>query len=83
MIPSEKKSQTTSTFESFHKSNELNDGNDYKDDEISETSSLHLYRNEWDERQLEHVRPTKFSFRDSLPQVNFKLLCTGDAVNSK
>lgn len=73
MLPSEKKSQTTSTFESSHKSNAngLNDGNDYKDDIISETSSLHLYRNVWDERQFENVRPTNFGFRDSLPQVNF------------
>lgn len=65
MTPSEKESQTVSGTESLHKSNEN------RDDLISETSSLHLYRNEWDERQLEHFQPTSFSFKDSLPQVSF------------
>lgn len=71
MASTEKKSQTPSTFESSHNENEL-----YyeKDDAISETSSLHLYHNEWDEGQLGHTESTKFSFKDSIPQVNFTSL---------
>lgn len=67
MTPSEKESQTITDLESSHK---LNDNKDNTDDVISETSSLHLYHNEWDERRLEHVQPTNFSFKDSLPQVS-------------
>lgn len=64
MTPSEKQSQTVTDAESSHNLNE------HRDDLISETSSLHLYHNEWDERQLEHVQPTNFCFKDSLPQVS-------------
>ncbi len=68
MAPSEKECQTKSA----HNPNEHND---YKDDVTSETSSLQLYHNEWEERQLEHVQPTNFSFKDSLPQVNLSSYC--------
>lgn len=67
MTPSEKESQTVTALESSHNSNE---NKDYKDDVVSETSSLQLYHSEWDERQLEHFEPTTFSFKDSLPQVS-------------
>lgn len=70
--PAEKESQTISDFESSHN---FNENKDYKDDVISETSSLHLYHNEWDERQLEHIQPTNFSFKDSIPQVSLPFNC--------
>lgn len=66
MTPSEKESQTKSSTEMSHNSVENNDN---KDDLTSETSSLHLYHSEWNERQLEQFQPTKFTFRDALPQV--------------
>ncbi|KAG4070083.1 hypothetical protein HA402_013743 [Bradysia odoriphaga] len=65
MTLSEKESQTKSRTEMSHSTS---GNNDYKDDLTSETSSLHLYHNEWDERQLEEVQPTKFNFKDSVPQ---------------
>lgn len=67
MTPSEKESQTISVTESLHKSNE---NKDCKDDLISETSSLQLYHNEWDDRQFELVQPTNFTYKDSVPQVS-------------
>ncbi|KAJ6645782.1 Facilitated trehalose transporter Tret1 [Pseudolycoriella hygida] len=62
MTPSEKESQTISALDSANKSM------DSRDDEISVASSLHLYHNVWNDRQQDHVKPTNFRFKDSLPQ---------------